>query len=68
NNVFLGSYCEFNITQSISVGNDTLIASGCRFIDHDHGIIHDELMRKQPSTASAIKIGNDVWLGCNVIV
>jgi len=68
NNVFIGSQCEFNITQSISVGDDTLIASGCRFIDHDHGIMHDGLMRKQPGVASAIKIGNDVWLGCNVIV
>ena len=35
--VFVGSGVEFNITTQISIGDDALIASGCRFIDHDHG-------------------------------
>jgi acetyltransferase-like isoleucine patch superfamily enzyme len=25
-------------------------------------------MRTQPSTQQAIKLGSDVWLGCNVVV
>jgi len=67
-NVFLGSGTEFNITQSIKIGDDSLIASGCRFIDHDHGIDPGELMRIQPANEKSINLGTDVWLGCNVVV
>ena len=34
--VFLGRGCEFNIRQRLEIGSDCLIASGCKFIDHDH--------------------------------
>jgi acetyltransferase-like isoleucine patch superfamily enzyme len=68
NHVFIGSGTEFNIRIGLSVGNDTLIASGCRFVDHDHGISLGALMRKQEGPESPIKIGSDVWLGCNVVV
>jgi len=68
NEVFIGAGCEFNIRIGISVGNDSLIASGCKFIDHDHGIQLNELIRKQHGPEQQIIIGNDVWLGCNVVV
>jgi acetyltransferase-like isoleucine patch superfamily enzyme len=67
-NVFIGSGCEFNIRKEIEIGKDTLIASGCKFIDHDHGISTSALMRTQHGPEMAIKLGQDVWLGCNVIV
>lgn len=66
--VFLGTGCEFNITKGISIGCDSLIASGCRFIDHDHGMVIGQLMRMQEGKEGSINIGRDVWLGCNVIV
>lgn len=68
NKGFLGAGCEFNIRLGIDIGNDALIASGCKFIDHDHGILGGQLMRTQHGSGKAIKIGNDVWLGCNVVV
>lgn len=68
NTAFIGSGCEFNITENITIGNNSLIASGCRFIDHDHGTNRKQLMHSQPGTSSSIKLGNDVWLGCNVVV
>lgn len=67
-NVFVGFGCEFNIRKSIVIGANTLIASGCKFIDHDHGITPGELMRKQPGPELPIRIGANVWLGCNVVV
>jgi acetyltransferase-like isoleucine patch superfamily enzyme len=66
--VFIGTSCEFNIRKGIRVGSDSLIASGCRFIDHDHGILLSSLMREQPGPEKAIFIGANVWLGANVIV
>lgn len=68
NNVFIGTGCEFNIRKSIDIGDDSLIASGCRFIDHDHGHIPGKLMRLQEGAEKEIIIENDVWLGVNVTV
>jgi acetyltransferase-like isoleucine patch superfamily enzyme len=69
NNVFIGANCEFNIKSEIRIGAYTLIASGCKFVDHDHGIIKDDtLMALQIGKTLPIIIGADVWLGYNVIV
>lgn len=66
--VFLGQGVEFNISDSIIVGHDCLIASGCKFIDHNHGIDQGQLMRLQRETQKGIVIEADVWLGSAVIV
>lgn len=68
NRVFVGRNCEFNITLRIEIGDNCLIASGCKFIDHDHGIALNSPMNIQPGTEAAITLGNDVWLGVNVVV
>ncbi|KQS27051.1 acyltransferase [Dyadobacter sp. Leaf189] len=66
--VFVGKDCEFNISQGIRIGKFSNVASGCKFIDHDHGIELGSRIGPQPSIAAAIELGEDVWLGCNVIV
>lgn len=70
NNVFVGNGCEFNIREAISIGHDCLIGAGCKFIDHDHGFLSREIAIRVQSTGQqkAIVIGDDVWLGANVIV
>jgi len=65
---FVGSACEFNISKGIVIGNDVLIASGCKFIDHDHGSAMGELIRTQNSIKKPIHIEDDVWLGFNVTI
>jgi acetyltransferase-like isoleucine patch superfamily enzyme len=67
-NVFIGSNTEFNITDNITIGEHSLIASGCKFVDHDHGFKLGQLIKTQKSSKQAITIGSDVWLGCNVVV
>ena len=67
--VFIGTGCEFNIRNRILVGNDSLIASGCRFIDHDHAMnMHQGPMNQQPCPNAPIILEEDVWLGVNVVV
>lgn len=66
--VFIGKECEFNIRQRIEVGDDCLIASGCKFIDHDHGVEIGQPMNRQQGREAAIVLAEDVWLGCNVVV
>jgi acetyltransferase-like isoleucine patch superfamily enzyme len=68
NRVFVGSFCEFNISKRIEIGDDTNIASGCRFIDHNHGIKKGQIIGEQECIEDEIKIGRGVWLGFNVLV
>ena len=65
---FVGSGCEFNITERLVIGENCLIASGTRFIDHDHGTAAGELMRLQDESSQPIAIGANVWIGCNCVV
>ncbi len=66
--MFVGAGSEFNIRQSIVVHSDALIASGCRFIDHDHGTAKQSLIRTQPCPEAAIEIGRGAWIGCNSVI
>lgn len=69
NNVFVGYNVEFNATEKIVVSNNCLIASGCKFIDHDHGFLNrDEPIGIQSCPSSPIILEDDVWLGVNCIV
>jgi acetyltransferase-like isoleucine patch superfamily enzyme len=65
---FLGRYCEFNVRLRVELDDFCMIASGCKFIDHDHGTAGTGLMNLQDQSAEAIRIGRGAWLGVNVVV
>jgi len=65
---YVGRSCEFNIQKSFRTGRHCLIASGCKFIDHDHGIERGRPMNEQAGEEAAIILGDDVWLGANAVV
>ena len=65
---YVGRGVDFNCRERIAVGNDCLIAAGCRLIDHDHGMAVGEPMRAQVGPEGAITVEDDVWLGANVVV
>jgi acetyltransferase-like isoleucine patch superfamily enzyme len=66
---FIGRDCEFNVRKAVTIGGNCLIGSGCKFIDHDHGIMITGLpMKLHDGMEEAIAIGEDVWLGTNVVV
>lgn len=67
--MFIGRGCEFNVSRSLKIGDGSLIASGCKFIDHDHGhALLNVPIRSQDTRDGPILIENNVWLGCNTIV
>ena len=67
---FIGRDCEFNIRQGIRVGPLCLIASGCKFIDHDHDqdTLLNERKNRRPGIEAPITLEEGVWLGVNVVV
>ncbi len=68
NGTFIGTGCEFNAIESIQIGQNCLIASGSRFVDHNHGTETGTPMKLQPEISAAIRVGDDVWVGVNSVV
>ena len=68
NHCFIGQNCEFNIRQEIRIAADCLIASGVKFIDHDHGTELGTPMRLQEGQEAAIAVESDVWIGTNAVI
>lgn len=67
--VFVGRGCEFNLLCGAEVGADAMLASGCRLVDHDHGLRRGDVpMSRQPARGAPIRIGAGAWLGANVVV
>ena len=65
---FVGTGCEFNISNHLSVGANSLIAAGTRFVDHNHGTALGAFIKDQPETSGAITLGADVWVGANSMI
>jgi acetyltransferase-like isoleucine patch superfamily enzyme len=65
---YIGRNCEFNIMRRITIGPGCLIASGCKFVDHDHRIQPVGIPILEKGLEAEIFIGENVWLGSNVIV
>src|ERR1700730_10362756 len=52
----------FTYTQMIQTGEHYSITHS------NHGVVRGELIRNQPGRDAPISIGDDVWLGANVVV
>ena len=69
NHVFIGNNTEFNISERITIGHNSLIASNCRFVDHDHGMSNLKIpIRLQKAKTSPINIEENVWIGTNCTI
>ncbi len=65
---FFNNYCSINCMEKIEIGNDCLFGERVSIYDHDHifnkkGLIMDNGFKNQP-----IIIGNNCWIGSNVII
>ena len=52
----------------IIIGNNVLLGPCASIISSNHGVARGELIRNQPGRDAPISIGDDVWLGANVVV
>lgn len=65
---FVGRGSVIVARESIVIGNDALIAEYVTIRDQDHGFIQSLPRAKCGYLTSAIRIGNNVWLGAKVTV
>jgi maltose O-acetyltransferase len=70
NNTFINHLCSVWAAPggSITIGNDVLFGPGTAVIASNHGTAAGQLIREQEGIDAPIVIGNDVWLGANVVV
>ncbi len=68
NDVFIGRGCEFNIRENIHIGNNCLISSETKFIDHNHGTEIGKPMNRQACPGTPIVLEEDVWIGVNTVI
>lgn len=66
--VFFNNYCSINCRDSIIVGDNVLFGESVKLYDHDHAFTARLGVLKNDFKTEGIVIGNNVWLGSNVIV
>ncbi|TDQ09980.1 acyltransferase [Pedobacter metabolipauper] len=62
-NGYMNNDTQINISHGLTIGDDTIIAWNCQFLDSD---IHHISYPDKKETDNTIHIGNNVWIGCNV--
>lgn len=65
---FVGAGTEFDISNTMVIGNHTVIAPGCFMTDHDHRTAADRRIDEQPCVAAPVTIGSDAWIGAGVCI
>lgn len=69
-NTFLNHLCSIWASPGgpIKIGRDVLLGPGTSIISSNHGMASGTLVREQPGRDAPITIGDDVWLGANVVI
>ncbi len=67
-NVFVGCGSQFDISDSLSIGDGILIAPGCFITDHNHLHGRHDTVAAQGCVVSRVSIGDDVWLGIRAVI
>jgi acetyltransferase-like isoleucine patch superfamily enzyme len=66
--VFVGFDSEFDISESLRIGDGVLVAPGCFITDHNHRHSASMTIASQGCESRSVQIGDDVWLGAHVVV
>lgn len=66
--VFVGCSSEFDISDSLWIGDKVLIAPGCFITDHNHLHAPGRFIADQGCESAPVRLEDDVWLGAHVVV
>lgn len=67
--VFINSYCPINCKAAIFIGNNCLSGEGVKIYDHNHRFRDLKTpIAEQEFRSSPVSIGNDSWIGSNVVI
>lgn len=67
--VFFNNGCSVHCLTEILIGNNNQFGEGVKMYDHNHQYKEiNKLISEQGYSSGAIKIGNNCWIGSNVII
>jgi len=68
-NCFFNNNCSINCLGEIEIGNDNQFGEVVLLYDHNHEYANKELLiSEQGYKIGKIKIGNNCWIGSNVVI
>jgi len=69
NNTFFNNYCSLNCLGRVVIGDNTLFGEAVRLYDHNH-LFNKKgaLIEEQGFNIGFIEIGNNCWIGSNVVI
>jgi acetyltransferase-like isoleucine patch superfamily enzyme len=67
--VFFNNYCSINCRASVTIGDHCMFGEGVRIYDHNHRFgVRDAPIAEQGFTCAPVSIGNNCWIGSNVVI
>ncbi|WP_342646847.1 acyltransferase [Mucilaginibacter sp. CSA2-8R] len=68
-NTYFNNNCSVNALESVQIGSNCLFGEGVKVYDHNHQFRQEGVLTKdQGYSTAAVKIGDNCWLGSNVVV
>lgn len=67
-NNFFNNYCSINCHDSIIIGDDNIFGENVKIYDHNHVFNNLSKNIKEEFATSKIVIGNNNWIGSNVVI
>lgn len=68
-NCFFNNDCSLNAQQEIIIGKDSIFGENVKIYDHNHVFkSKDERIINQGFKTGKVKIGNNCWIGSNVVI
>ena len=68
-NCFFNNDCSLNAQQEIIIGKDSIFGENVKIYDHNHVFkSKDERIINQGFKTGKVKIGDDCWIGSNVVI
>jgi acetyltransferase-like isoleucine patch superfamily enzyme len=69
NNVFFNLGCSISSLDSVTIGNNVMFGENVKIYDHNHQYREeDKLISEQGYTMAPVIIGDNCWIGTNVVI
>lgn len=69
NNCYFNRCCSLNVLQGLEIGDWCIFGENVKIYDHNHQFSRtDTPIRLQGYRAKSVAIGNDCWIGSNVVI
>lgn len=68
-NCFFNNNCSINVLNKIQIGSFCIFGENVKIYDHNHSFFHKDIpIKKQEMKAESVTIGDNVWVGTNVVI